>query len=565
VLLELSVKHLAVIEEVRVSFRTGFHVFTGETGAGKSILIDALSLAIGGRASADLVRHGCDKAEIEALFDVPANHPARDILKENGVEAPEDEPIFVRRELTLAGKSTARVNGQLVTLQALRSVGETLVNIHGQHEHQSLLRADRHLEWLDAFGGGGIGPAKEAYRAVYATYAETKRQLDQLSRSGKEALQMADLYRFQWEEIDGAKVKPGEDESLQEERQRLANSERLFAAANDAYEALYGGKRGLDSVTRAMQRMSDIAKYDPAALQPLVEQMQSAFYQLEDAAYQIRDYREKIEFNPDKLERIEQRLQTLHSLKRKYGDSAEDILAYAAKIKAELDNVDHQEERIAELTAKLEGLERELRTRAEALTKARRAAAETLSARLMDHLKDLHMEKTRFEVELRSADGGFRPDGWDTAEFLIAPNPGEPLRGLAKIASGGELSRIMLAMKSIFASVDRVPSLIFDEVDTGVSGRAAQAIAEKMARLASQVQVFAITHLPQVACMADAHYAIEKKVKGERTFTEVNALDEAHRTAELARMLGGVEVTDTTMRHAQEMLALADDRKSAWM
>ncbi|WP_309118749.1 DNA repair protein RecN [Paenibacillus sp.] len=564
-LLELSVKHLAVIEEVRVSFRTGFHVFTGETGAGKSILIDALSLAIGGRASADLVRHGCDKAEIEALFDVPGNHPARDILRDNGIEGPEDEPIIVRREVTAAGKSTARVNGQLVTIVALRSIGETLVNIHGQHEHQSLLRADRHLEWLDAFGGGGIAPAKAAYRSVYDEYAETKRQLEQVSRSGKEALQMADLYRFQWEEIDAAKVKPGEDESLQEERQRLANSERLFAAANDAFEALYGGKRGLDSVTRAVQRMSDISKYDPDSLQPLVEQMQSAFYQLEDAAFQIRDYREKIEFNPDKLERIEQRLQTLHSLKRKYGDSAEDILAYAAKIKKELDDVDNQEERIAELSARLGDLTATLRTRAEALTRARRAAAETLSRKLMEHLKDLHMEKTRFEVELRSNEGAFRPDGWDTAEFLIAPNPGEPLRGLAKIASGGELSRIMLAMKSIFAAVDRVPSLIFDEVDTGVSGRAAQAIAEKMARLAGQVQVFAITHLPQVACMADAHYAIEKKVKGERTFTEVNALGAGERTAELARMLGGVEVTDTTMRHAQEMLALADSRKSGWM
>jgi len=563
-LLELSVKHLAVIEEVRVSFRTGFHVFTGETGAGKSILIDALSLAIGGRASADLVRHGCDKAEIEALFDVPGDHPARDVLRDNGVEAPEEEPVFVRREVTAAGKSTARINGQLVTLQALRAFGETLVNIHGQHEHQSLLRVDRHLEWLDAFGGADVAAAKSAYKAVYDRYAETKRLLEQTSRSGKEALQLADLYRFQWEEIDAARLKPGEDESLQEERQRLANSERLFAAANDSYEALYGGKRGLESVSRAMQRLTDIAKYDPATLQPLLEQVQSAYYQLEDAAFQLRDYRESIEFNPDKLERIEQRLQTLHGLKRKYGETIEDVLAHAAKIKAELDNVDHQEERVAELAAKLETLEKELRQRARTLTDARHAAAKTLASALTEHLKDLHMEKTRFQVELRS-DGAFRPDGWDHAEFLIAPNPGEPLRGLAKIASGGELSRMMLAMKSIFAAVDRVPTLIFDEVDTGVSGRAAQAIAEKMARLASRVQVFAITHLPQVACMADAQYAIEKKVRGERTFTEVNALSEAARTAELARMLGGVEVTDTTLRHAEEMLALAEDRKSAWM
>ena len=563
-LLELSVKHLAVIEEVRVSFRTGFHVFTGETGAGKSILIDALSLAIGGRASADLVRHGYDKAEIEALFDVPANHPVWDALKESGIEASVEEPLFVRREVAASGKSTARVNGQLVTLATLKAVGESLVNIHGQHEHQSLLRVDRHLEWLDAFGGERIAPIKKAYRAVYDEYADVKRQLDKLRQTGMQALQMADLYRFQWEEIESASLKPNEDEWLQEERQRLSNAERLFAAVNDGYESIYGSKKALEAVSRAMQRLGDVAKYDPAALSPLLEQVQSAYYQLEDAAFQLRDYRDKIEFNPDRLEQIEQRLQTLHGLKRKYGENVEDILAYAAKIKTELDGIDHQEERIAELEARLSALEGELRTRAQALTDARRAASAELSAKLMDHLKDLHMEKTRFDVVLRSDETSWKADGWDYAEFMIAPNPGEPLRGLAKIASGGELSRIMLAMKSIFAAVDQVPVLIFDEVDTGVSGRAAQAIAEKMAQLASWAQVFAITHLPQVACMADAHYAIEKKVRGDRTFTEVTALGEEPRAQELARMLGGVEVTNTTLRHAQEMLALAESRKAAW-
>ena len=564
-LLELNVKHLAVIEEVRVSFQNGFHVFTGETGAGKSILIDALSLAIGGRASADLVRHGYDKAEIEALFDVPAHHPARAQLRELGIAAAEDEPLIVRREVTAAGKSTARVNGQLVTILALKSIGETLVNIHGQHEHQSLLQTERHLEWLDAFGGERVAPAKAAYREAYEAYTSTKRELERIEQSGKQALQMADLYRFQWEEIEGAKLKPGEDEWLLEEKQRLFYAERLFAAANDGYEALYGSKKALEWTTKAVQRIADIAKYDPAKLNPLLEQVQSAYYQLEDAAFQLRDYREGIEFNPDKLEQIEDRLQTLHSLKRKYGDSVEDILAHAANIKRELDMVENQEERVAELSAKLAALEGELRARAETLSAARKDAAERLAAKLMDHLKDLHMEKTRFQVVLRSGEAGYRADGWDQAEFMIAPNPGEPLRGLAKIASGGELSRIMLAMKSIFAAVDEVPTLIFDEVDTGVSGRAAQAIAEKMAQLARGVQVFAITHLPQVACMANAHYAIEKKVKDGRTFTEVNALQGDARAQELARMLGGVEVTDTTLRHAQEMLAMANSRKSGWI
>jgi DNA repair protein RecN (Recombination protein N) len=564
-LLELSVKHLAVIEEVRVSYQTGFHVFTGETGAGKSILIDALSLAIGGRASADLVRHGYDVATIEALFDVPTAHPVHGILRENGVNASDEEPLFVRREVTAAGRSTARVNGQLVTMATLKAIGESLVNIHGQHEHQSLLRVDRHLEWLDAYGGSTVASVKQAYKGIYTTYMEVKGQLDHLQQSGKQALQMADLYRFQWEEIEAAALKPGEDEWLQEEKRRLSNAERLYSAASDGYESLYGNKQSLELVSKAVQRLSDIAKYDPTILSPLLEQMQSAYYQLEDAAYQLRDYRESIEFNPDKLETIEQRLQTLHALKRKYGESAEDIITYAAKIKTELDTLDNQEELITELTKRLADLEKELRVKAQALSQARHAASQRLSAQLMEHLKDLHMERTRFEVVLRSGEGAWRADGWDHAEFMIAPNPGEPLRGLAKIASGGELSRIMLAMKSIFASVDQVPVLIFDEVDTGVSGRAAQAIAEKMARLANRVQVFAITHLPQVACMADAHYAIEKKVRGDRTFTEVTALDLGSRTEELARMLGGVEVTDTTLKHAQEMLALAESRKSAWI
>lgn len=561
-LLELSVKHLAVIEEVRVVFQDGFSVFTGETGAGKSILIDALSLVIGGRASADLVRHGCDKAEIEALFDVAPQHPVFDILRDNGVETDENEPLIVRREVTAAGKSTARINGQLVTMATLKTIGEMLVNIHGQHEHQSLLRTDRHLEWLDAYGGERVASAKRAYSKVYDAYTETKKRLESLEISGKEALQMADLYRFQWEEIMAAGLKPGEDVSLQEEKQKLSNAERLYAAANDAYEALYGSGRGLESAAQAAEELEMIVSYDAAVLSPLLEQIQSAYYQLEDAAYQLRDYRERIEFHPEKLEMIEDRLQTIHGLKRKYGETIEEIIAYGKTVKERLETLDNQEEIIAELRGKLKELEAKLRGLAQRLTEERQMAAERLSLQLTEQLKDLHMEKTKFETVLRSG-GEFRPDGWDQAEFMIAPNPGEPLKPLAKIASGGELSRIMLAMKTIFARLDQVPTLVFDEVDTGVSGRAAQAIAEKMSMLAREVQVFAITHLPQVACMADAHYLIDKKVSGERTYTEVTALHNQLRTEELARMLGGVEVTAKTLEHAKEMLALAESRKKA--
>lgn len=563
-LLELSVKHLAVIDEVRVSFQEGFHVLTGETGAGKSILIDALSFAIGGRASADLVRHGYDKAEIEALFDISRDHPVWSILEQNGISADEGEPLIVRREISANGKSTARINGQLVTMATLKAAGETLVNIHGQHEHQSLLRVDKHLELLDAYAAAEIEPAKAAYRAVYDRYTAVRGELEQTKEAGKNALQLADMYRFQWEEISAAALKPDEDEALQEEKRRLANAERLHQSANESYDFLYGGGKALEAVSKAIQRLSDIVKYDDKTLTPLIEQLQSAYYQIEDASYQLRDYKESIEFNPDRLDEIETRLSTISHLKRKYGETAEEVIRHGHRIKLELEKLDNHEERIAELEKELERLLRDMKAKAEALSSKRKEAAVRLSRELTEHLKDLHMEKTKIEVGLGSTDGRWTKEGTDTAEFLIAPNPGEPLRSLHKIASGGELSRIMLALKSIFAKVDRVPVLIFDEVDTGVSGRAAQAIAEKMARLAREAQVFAITHLPQVACMADAQYSIVKTVQDDRTFTQIHRLGNEERARELARMLGGVEVTDTTLQHAQEMLDLAEHRKTAW-
>ncbi len=563
-LLELTVKHLAVIDEVRVRFQNGFHVLTGETGAGKSILIDALSLSIGGRASSDLVRHGHDRAEIEALFDVAADHPVWGVLEEHGIDGTADEPLIVRRDIAVSGKSTARVNGQSVTLATLRAIGETLVNIHGQHEHQSLLRTERHLDWLDAYGGTAVGAVKQSYQGVYREFVRVRNELETLKAGGQQALQLADLYRFQSDEIAQADLKLGEDEWLQEEKQRLSNAERLFDATSRAYELLYGPGQAVEAVGKALQRIQEIVRWDESKLSPIVEQLQSSYYQIEDASFQLRDYREDVEFNSERLEEIETRLQTISGLKRKYGDSIERIIAHGEQMERELNGLDHQEERIVAFEQELHRLTQQLHEQAGRLSDVRRQAAAALSSELMRHLKDLHMEKTIFDVELRTEKDRVTKDGWDAAEFLIAPNPGEPLRSLSKIASGGELSRIMLALKSIFSSLDRVPVLIFDEVDTGVSGRAAQAIAEKLAQLARQAQVFAITHLPQVACMADAHYAIVKKVEDNRTFTVVTSLGEKERAEELARMLGGVEVTGTTLQHAEEMLALARSRKETW-
>ena len=559
---ELTIRNLAVIEQVSVTFHEGFHVLTGETGAGKSIVIDALALAAGGRGSADMIRYGSDKAEVEALFDLPNEHPVWEALEKIGIVADSEEPLLIRRELLAQGKSSARINGQQATVSMLREVGEHLINLHGQHEHQSLLRTERHLEWLDQFAGEAIQREKAEYRAQYAQYQQVMKERRELEEKSRQGMQMLDLYRFQIEEIDSARLKIGEDESLAEERRKLTHAEKLSDAVAEAYDALYGSK-GLAALTKALNRLQDVQKVDPAKLEPLVEQLQSAYYAAEDAAYQLRDYRENIEFNPQRLELIEQRLDLLHGLKRKYGETVADILAYREQIAEETRRLDNRDERLRELAQLQQQLEETLAVKAADLTRIRKHAGHVLSEAIVKELDELHMSRSVFEVKLEQ--GTLTAQGADAAEFLLSTNAGEPPKPLAKIASGGEMSRVMLALKAIFARIDRIPVLVFDEVDTGVSGRAAQAVGEKLSRLSRSCQVFAITHLPQVACMADHQYEIRKAVseEAERTVTSVHELQGDERVEELARLLGGVEVTDRTRHHAQEMLALADRQKNA--
>ncbi|WP_028548767.1 DNA repair protein RecN [Paenibacillus sp. UNC451MF] len=561
-LLEMSIRNLAVIEAVHLHFRKGFHVLTGETGAGKSIIIDALTLVAGGRSSADLVRYGSDKASIEALFQIESGHPVWNTLSELGIEADSENHLIIRREITSQGKSTSRINGQLVNLSGLKEVGEWLVNIHGQHEHQSLFHVEEHIRWLDMFGENEIGPVKRQYQQAYQAYSNIRKSLKELEETSKRSLQMLDLYRFQVEEITSAQLKRGEDELLFEEKRKLANAEKLYQHAADAYDLLYAGNKGLDAINKAIQKMEDITGLDPDKLKPLVEQAQSAYYQLEDAAYQVRDYRDDIEFNPSRLEYIEQRLDTIASLRRKYGENVDEILKYLEKVKAELDMIENKDEKLQELQKEELVALQKTREIAQQLSEKRQVIAERLAQEIVAELRDLHMERTQFKVQIIYREDLLTIEGADEVEFLISANPGEPLRSLSKIASGGEISRVMLALKSIFARVDRIPVLVFDEVDTGVSGRAAQAIAEKMSKLSRSCQVFSITHLPQVACMADAHYRIHKNSDNERTYTQVDDLNLDGRIHELARMLGGVEVTGKTLEHAQEMLSLADEKKS---
>ncbi|MEK3920099.1 DNA repair protein RecN [Paenibacillus amylolyticus] len=570
-LVTLSIRNLAVVEEVDVVFHPGFHVLSGETGAGKSIIIDALGLIAGGRSSADLIRYGCEKAEMEALFEMEQSHPVWLTLEKLGIHCEPEEHLVIRRELNTQGKSTSRINGQLVNLTMLREVGEKLINIHGQHEHQSLLRAESHLGLLDTYGSEVIGPVKAKYQERYSKFITAEKELRALQESSQRAYQLLDMYRFQLEEIAAASLTRGEDELLGEERVKLSHSEKMMDSVAGAYDLL-SGQRGLEAVSIALSRIEDISGYDSKGLQPIVEQLQSAFYQLEDATFQLRDYREKIEFNPARLEEVEQRLNLISGLRRKYGDSVELILSYYDQISHETDQLENKDERLEKLRAERDKMLNLVMESAEELSKVRKQCAEELAAQVESELKDLQMERTTLRVQITPFEdpkgiewNGRRirlnRQGADNAEFLISPNPGEPLRPLGKIASGGELSRMMLAMKSIFARHDRIPVLIFDEVDTGVSGRAAQSIAEKLFRLSSTCQVFSITHLPQVACMADHQYLIEKHVYDGRTMTQVESLSDEGRVKELARMLGGVEITEKTLHHAQEMLNLAEAKK----
>lgn len=571
-LVTLSIRNLAVVEAVDVHFHSGFHVLTGETGAGKSIIIDALGLLAGTRGSADLIRYGCDRAEIEGMFELQEGHPVWQVLEKIGVQGDAGEHLIIRRELTMQGKSISRINGQMVNLSMLREVGEMLVNIHGQHEPQSLMKADRHLYLLDTYGDRLIAPVKKRYQERYSEFVKVEKELRDLQEHSQKAYHMLDLYRFQIEEIASAQLEAGEDELLAQERVKLSHSEKMMESASGAYELLYGPS-GIDAIMKAVSFIEDIAKYDESGLKPLVEQLQSAYYQLEDAAFQIRDYRDNIEFNPERLEEVERRLDLISGLRRKYGDSVEQIIDYYEKIQHETSLIENKDERLEKLLKQRDKLLTGLLQAAKELSESRKQCAEDLATQVEGELKDLQMGRTSLRVNLEWLEdpNGYEFEGRrirltkhgiDTAEFMISPNPGEPLRPLGKIASGGELSRIMLAMKSIFARHDRIPVLIFDEVDTGVSGRAAQSIAEKLYRLSDSCQVFSITHLPQVACMADHQYLIEKNIEEGRTMTKVESLSEQGRVEELARMLGGVEITEKTLQHAQDMLKLADERKA---
>ncbi|MGM9921594.1 MAG: DNA repair protein RecN [Bhargavaea sp.] len=557
---ELTIKNFAIIRDLSISFDNGLTVLTGETGAGKSIIIDAVQLLAGGRGSSEFIRHGEKKAELEGMFEVSYRaHPVFKKLEESGIPSDDEGAVILRRDISSSGKSTCRVNGKLVTLAILREVGAALIDIHGQHETQELMDEQRHVLLLDHFGWDTIGAAKESYTSLHDRYVKLKRRLTRYDESEQQVAHRIDLYRFQLTEIDEAGFYEGEEEELEEERTRLKNFNAIFERVSSAYEAIQGESKGLDWAGAAMSDLEHAAEVDPQAGE-YATSVSDAFYTLQDTAFSLKNMLDGMEFDPNRLDEVEHRLALLQTMKRKYGGTVSEILAYRDKIAEELEKLLNRDERLQDERKEVESLEADLAVEAGELAELRREAAVRLSEAIHLQLSELYMEKAQFTVEFRER-SQFDRHGAEDVIFLISANVGEPPKPLAKVASGGELSRIMLALKTIFSKHQEVTSIIFDEVDTGVSGRVAQAIAEKIAAISMHSQVLCISHLPQVAAMADHHLFIRKDVTGDRTTTSVQELEGMERTEELSRMMTGAEMTDLTKRHAEELLVMAEDRK----
>ena len=558
---ELNIKNFAIIDQLRVEFTPGLNVFTGETGAGKSIVVDALNLALGERASNDLIRTGCSEAVVEAAFDFNGHgsHDIAALLSEQGIGAEEGEDLLVRRVIASSGKNKVYINGSLANLSTLAALGVFLADIHGQHEHQSLLALERQMEMLDSYGGHG--EIRETLAAAYVRLQELRRALEDLEAGERERAQREDLLRYQKNEIEVAQLKEGEDETLATDQKLIANAEKLAGLSRAVDEALYSSERSvLSGLKKAVTDLGDIVSID-TRLAPALELCEAGRLQIEEAARDIASYAEAVEFDPKRLEEIGDRLDLIQRLKKKYGATIADIVAFGKGAAEELDRMERSGEEQERLRGAIAELKSDLTAMARELTKKRRAAAADLESKVETELAHLGMKKTTFSVKItqeagNDTDDGLKvgPRGADRVEFLISPNPGEEPKALAKIVSGGELSRIMLALKTILVEGDNIPTLVFDEVDAGIGGAVAEEVGKKLRRIAERRQVFCITHLPQIASMAMHHYGVVKSVKQERTSTEVHALAHQERVTEIARMLGGKTITDATIRHAEEMI-----------
>ena len=554
----LHIENIAVIQEADIQFRPGFNALTGETGAGKSIVIDAMGAVLGGRTSRDLIRTGADRAFVSAEFSqVPDGLPG---LAETGTAPDEDGHLLLQRELTGDGKNLCRVNGRPVTVAQLRRIGEELLNIHGQHDGQQLLDEEQHLSYLDRFGRTETPLGR--YQAAYGTMAELQSKIRALQMDEAEKARRMDSLRFQIDELERAQLVPGEEESLTERRDLLRNGEKYLSALSGADYCLNGGEEGGGAVSALRDAEEAVAGIrtlsdDMGELYKRLEQLRCEAY---DLAETIRDKREEFDFSPAELDAVESRSDLLYRLKKKYGATVEEMLSYLDKCRRELDDMETADDTLARLEQQLETARKAVLAAGAELTAARKVAAGELEQRIQSELRDLDMHKVRFAIDFGEKEPG--PDGCDAVRFLMSANAGEDLKPIARIASGGELARIMLALKNVLAEQESIGTLVFDEVDTGVSGRAAQKVAEKLAQVSRRKQVLCVTHLPQLAAMADTHFSVEKGERDGRTYTRVVLLDREQRKAELARITGGSHVTEALLESAGELLDQAERYRS---
>ena len=549
-LLEISIKNFAIIEAISLNFEKGMTVLTGETGAGKSIIIDAMNMMLGARATTDVIRHGAPKAEIEGLFSVENSHALQMIFDEQGIELGDE--IIIRREILQNGRSVSRVNGQMVNLSVLRSIGQYLVDIHGQHDQEELMRPQLHIQMLDGFGDADFLELKQAYQTNFDAYRKMRKQLLEIKKNQEEHKARIEMLEFQMAEIESASLQPGEDLKLNQERDKLLNHKNIADTLTNAYTMLDNEEfSSLANVRSAMNDMESLEDYD-VEYREISTSLSESYYVLEDVTKRLEDIIESLDFDGNRLMQIESRLDLIHAITRKYGGNVDDVLMYFAKITEEYNLLTGNNLSSDDMEAELKKLEVSLVDLATKLASARHNLAQQLEIEIQQELKDLYMDKARFQVQFTK--GKFTREGNESVEFYISTNPGEDFKPLVKVASGGELSRLMLAIKSAFSRKEGKTSIVFDEVDTGVSGRVAQAIAQKIHKIGQNGQVLAISHLPQVIAIADYQFFIEKISNDHSTVSTVRLLTVEERVEEVAKMLAGENVTEAALSQARELL-----------
>ena len=559
-LLELDIHNIALIDSLRIELTRGLNALTGETGAGKSIVVDSVNLALGHRGGREMVRAGTEKARVRALFDISECGKAKQFLDDMGIEY-DDGYAEITREITSQGKSLCRVNGALVPLNTIKEFTSLLIDLHGQQEHQRLLNVREHMEYLDAFGGKELLALKGETQEAYGVYSGLKAELERLSQDEKTLSQRQDTLEMQLKEIKSAKLKKGEEEELERQSRLFENSEKLSQSVRTAYERLYLGGKSIsaqESMERALNALNEISDLDEKYA-VLSDRLEEALSQVKDIGYEVQTAFEELSFDPAQADRVYERLEKLKKLKRKYGPEISDVIEYARKAQEELDELANIDFRRDELTAEVEKAEKALQQAASKLTAARSAAAKGLEKAIMEQLKDLGMEKAVLKVQLTPIPPCAR--GAEEVEFVISTNPGEPMMPLKDIASGGEMSRFMLALKVVLASGDGIETLIFDEIDTGISGRMAQTVGEKLALLAGDRQVICVTHLAQIAALSDTQFMVEKHQEGERTVSVVRRLDDEGRLKEVTRLIGGESSDESAVNHARVLLDRAVQTK----